>query len=155
MKLYLCNILFIASVLLCSACSDKSKDARYNVLNSELKESHQLTVDKTIKQVLFMNDVGCPNCVTSFSNYVLNNIDKYKDSTLIIINSKGLNVDLNRFTSLGMKNVVISNETYDQKTVIPSLGVVYLSKDDNRVDTIISVDAASFADKLNYIDSRR
>ncbi len=154
MRLYHFSILLMAVMFSAISCNEKADDAKYNMLKEELKQSYDLSLDKTIKQVVFIGDEGCPNCVTSFSNYVLNNIDKYKDSTLILINSKGRNVDLDRFQALGMKNIIILRKAPDEKKFSPNLGVVYMENKQKTVDTAIYIDAKEIIEQINYIDSK-
>lgn len=151
MKLSNCNFLLLVFVLFVG-CSAKSQDEKLNVISKELKNVYNVDIKDDVKQVIFINDNTCPNCVESFSNFILNDIDKYKDSSLIIINSLGQNVDLDRFNRMGLKNIVISQKSIEQNGYIPDLGVVYINK--NKVDTIISVEAEGFIDQLKYIDKR-
>ena len=81
-------------------------------------------------------------------------MDKFKDSSLIFINSKGFNVDLDRFIGLNAKNIVISRYIREQSKMLPDLGIIYFKEHTNKVDTIISIDALTITQQLHYIKNK-
>lgn len=148
MRLLNCSLL-LGMLVLFTGCSAKHKDEKLNVIDQQLKEIYKVDLKDDVKQVVFINDNTCPNCVESFSNFILNNIDKYKDNSLIVINSSGRNVDLDRFNSLELKNIIYSNQVKSFNELIPNLGIAYIK--DSRLDTIVALNAETFADQLEYI----
>lgn len=143
------------SILLFIQCNEKVQNDIYQQINSEINEFYQVDLDDSnAKELVFINDNGCPNCIVSFSGFVLNNMDKFKDSSLIFINSKGFNVDLDRFIGLNAKNIVISRNIREQSRMLPNLGIIYFKEHTNKVDTIISIDALTITQQLHYIKNR-
>ena len=143
------------SMLLFIQCNEKVQNEIYQQINSEIKEFYQVDLSKRkANKLIFINDNGCPNCIVSFSGFVLNNMDKFKDSSLIFINSKGFNVDLDRFIGLNAKNIVISRYIREQSKMLPDLGIIYFKEHTNKVDTIISIDALTITQQLHYIKNK-
>lgn len=145
-------------VLFCSflvaSCTTSSTDANYLFVQKELKENYQQTIPKNTTHLIFITDKGCPNCIISFSQLILQNIDKYKDSGLVFINSSGKNVDIDSYASMKDKNIIITSDYPDKSTVIPSLGIVYLKPQKQEVDTIIHIDASIIKEQFEYILQR-
>lgn len=110
--------------------------------------------DKEVKQFIFINDIGCPNCILSFSNYVLNNFENYRNNSMIFINSTGKNVDIDKFLQLKSKNVIISRKIRDKAKIIPNLGIIYIKENTKSIDTIISIEPNIIIEQLNYMRDR-
>lgn len=148
--------LFGILFLLLSGCSSEMSDERYRSISREVKEVYRVNInDKNVKQLIFINDLGCSGCVLSFSGYILNNIDRFNDNSLIFISSKGRNVDVDKFVKSKTKNIIISRNIRKQSEIIPNLGVVYLRENGNEVDTIVSIDASTLSEQLAYIEDRK
>lgn len=138
-------------------CNSKAGDAHYQLISGEIKKHYKINTGKNdAENLIFINDKGCPNCIRSFSDYILNNVDRFEDNSLIFINSKGFNVDLERFAKHNSKNIIISHTIREHGNVLPDLGIIYLKKDKNKteVDTIILIDPLTIKDQLNYIENR-
>ncbi|MDO5664531.1 MAG: hypothetical protein Q4G63_04630 [Bacteroidia bacterium] len=147
--LYVASIIFIFVT-----CSSNTANKPSKLMLKDVKRIYQVNVDKNKKQLIFINDVGCPNCIITFSNYILNNINRYNNNSIIFINSKGQNVDIDRFIALNTKDVVISKEPREGVGIIPNLGIIYLKENISEIDTIISIDASIITEQLKYIDER-
>ncbi|MPM37494.1 hypothetical protein SDC9_84111 [bioreactor metagenome] len=150
-----CIISFSGYILNYIEGNEKAQDKHYQLINKEVNELFQVNLsDDTPKKLIFINDNGCPNCIISFSGYVLNHIDRFKDNSLILINSKGINVDIDKFLDLNAKNIFVSRNIRKQSKILPDLGIIYLKENSNEVDTIISINASTIREQLNYIENK-
>lgn len=146
--------LIIVLFFLFIGCSERPTDEKYLKMSEDINRFYGIKMDKTAECLIFINDRGCPNCITSFSNYVLNNIDKYRDNSFIFINSTGWNVDIERFASMNLKNIIISRNVREQGEIIPDLGFVYMTETRNKIDTVISMTTEKFLEQIDYIEKR-
>lgn len=153
MKLLNCKIALLA-FLLFTNCSEKIKDEKYRMVSKEVHTIYRTKIKKNTKHLIIINDYGCSNCVKSFANYVLHNMDKYKDNSLILISSKGHNVDIDSFAAMHLNNVIIIRKSREPGKTIPYLGIIYLKENLNEVDTILSIDATSIIEQMNYMKMR-
>lgn len=141
--------------LLCIQCNKKEQNEKYQLIVNEIKENYQIDIrDNNVQNLIFINDQGCPNCIASFSGYILNNIDKFKENSMIFINSKGINIDLDKFINLKAKNILISRNIREQSEILPDLGIIYLKKSTKEVDSVISLDTSNIVEQLKYISAR-
>lgn len=72
----------------------------------------------------------------------------------IFINSKGWNVDIDRFESLELKKIVISRDARNQGTLIPDLGIIYMKETKTEIDTIISISLERIKEQIDYMEKR-
>lgn len=130
-----------------------SNDERFNMLKKEFKETYHKHIPNDVKTIYIINDNYCPNCVYYFSQFVLDNLKENKQ-ILYFINSKGINVDLQRFIAHGYENVHISKQILNANNeLIPNaLGVIYIKN--MQIDTIIHIDSNSIFDQIAYIKSK-
>jgi len=145
-----CFVVFFCSFLV-SSCNTSSSDDNYLLLQKELKENYHISIPKNATRLVFITDEGCPNCVISFSQLILQNIDKYKDAGLVFIHSTGKNVDIDSYSSMKNRNIIISSDYPDKSEIIPSLGIVYLKPLKQEIDTIIHIDASIIKEQFQYI----
>lgn len=153
MNILKCSLV-IAVFFLSTGCFERPTDEKYIKMSEDIYRFYGVKTDKTEECLIFINDRGCPNCITSFSNYVLNNMDKYKDNSFIFINSTGRNVNIERFASMNLKNIIISRNVREQGEIIPDLGFVYMTENMNEIDTVISMTAEKFLEQIDYIEKR-
>lgn len=153
MKLLKYSVLIF--IFFCLCCSEKAVDGKYIQMRKEVKLFYETDLnDKEVKQFIFINDIGCPNCILSFSNYVLNNFENYRNNSMIFINSTGKNVDIDKFLQLKSKNVIISRKIRDKAKIIPNLGIIYIKENTKSIDTIISIEPNIIIEQLNYMRDR-
>jgi len=147
-----CLVLLLLLIsLLIIGCKSRVTDEEYLKLEKELKVNYHKSIPKNATRLVFITDEGCPNCVISFSQFILQNIDTYKDSGLIFIHSYGKNVDIDSYSSMKNRNIILSSD-YPKKTeIIPSLGIVYLKPLKQEIDTIIHIDASIIKEQFQYI----
>lgn len=149
----ICFVVFFCSFLV-SSCNTSSSDDNYLLLQKDLKENYHINIPKNATCLIFISDEGCPNCVISFSQLILQNIDNYKNTGLVIIHSAGKNVDIDSYSSIKNKNIKIYSDYPDKSEIIPSLGIVYLKPQKQEVDTIIYIDAFIIKEQFQYILQR-
>ena len=140
--------------LLIIGCKSQNADEDYFKFEKELKVNYHKSIPKNATCLIFISDVGCPNCVISFSQLILQNIDKYKDVGLVFIHSTGKNVDIDSYSSMKSKNIIISSDYPDKSEIIPSLGIVYLKPQKQEIDTIIHIDAYTIKEQFQYMHER-
>ena len=140
--------------LLIIGCKSQNADEDYFKFEKELKVNYHKSIPKNATCLIFISDEGCPNCVISFSQLILQNIDNYKNTGLVIIHSAGKNVDIDSYSSIKNKNIKIYSDYPDKSEIIPSLGIVYLKPQKQEVDTIIYIDAFTIKEQFQYILQR-
>lgn len=136
------------------SCVEKPADEKYVQLNRDLRDFYSINTGSKTKQFIFINDKGCPTCIVSFSGFILQNMEKYNENSMVFINSRGQNVDLDKFSALNLKNVHISRNIREKGNIIPDLGIVYLKENKQEIDTIISISPEKFIEQINYIKER-
>ena len=134
-----------------SGCHSKKKNNEDSILQKELSKVYDYKIPEDVSRLIFITDEGCPNCVLSFSQLILNNITDYEKNSLIFINSSGRNVDIDMFTSLHSPNIIISNGYPVSSTVLPRLGIVYLKPETQDADTTIAIDASRIEEQFKFI----
>lgn len=135
-------------------CKSQTTDDEYLKLEKELKTNYHKNIPDNATSLVFISDEGCANCVMSFSQLILQNIDKYKDVGLVFIHSTGKNVDIDSYSSMKSKNIIISSDYPDKSEIIPSLGIVYLKPQKQEIDTIIHIDAYTIKEQFQYMHER-
>ncbi|MFA5228908.1 MAG: hypothetical protein WC446_04080 [Candidatus Paceibacterota bacterium] len=137
-------------IYLQSCTNERSNEYKY--IESQIKDIYGIQLDRNIKEIYLVNDIGCGNCVITFSNYILDNVvTKRNNDKLILINSMGVNVNTEKFRTYSDKNIIINKNIRDTDDLLPDLGVIILNQ--NCVDTIITITASEIVNQLNYIDS--
>jgi len=146
-----CLVFLLLISLLMIGCNSQVTNEEYLKLEKELKVNYHKSIPKNATRLVFITDEGCPNCIISFSQLILQNIDKYKDSGLIFIHSSGRNVDIDSYSSMKNRNIILSSDYPDKSEIIPSLGIVYLKPLKQEIDTIIHIDASIIKEQFQYI----
>lgn len=146
-------LLFFSIYLLSCRITPDNKES--SVLQSELNHSYKHKISQNISRLIFITDEGCPNCVISFSQFILNNVENYKQNSLVFINSSGTNVDIDTFKALKNKNIIISEDYPMESKLLPRLGIVYLKKGTQEIDTIISIEASQIKKQFKFILQKR
>ncbi|MCK9436342.1 MAG: hypothetical protein PHE35_06870 [Bacteroidales bacterium] len=150
MTLLIYNALMLFLIYLQSCTNERSNEYKY--IESQIKDIYGIQLDRNIKEIYLVNDIGCGNCVITFSNYILDNVvTKRNNDKLILINSMGVNVNTEKFRTYSDKNIIINKNIRDTDDLLPDLGVIILNQ--NCVDTIITITASEIVNQLNYIDS--
>lgn len=146
---------FAAIFCLCffiSSCQ-KSNDSEYKRMQQYLKSEYNYNVDGNIERVFYVNDIGCSSCVRTFSDFILYNVAD--ENSLIIINSKGINVNLEEFRKKQEempRNVILSYNPNVKDGYFPNLSVLHINN--LKVDTIIEVSAQNLQNLLRYIQQK-
>lgn len=153
MKKCICNWLFcfLWMILWCSVegCSSK-ENARLASLKEALKEQYGVKLDKGITRIYVLNDLGCGSCVSSLANYVASYVDG--EHSLVIINSRGINIDLEAFEQKKKTNpnIVISHTVLnDESNPFAFAGAIFLKEE--KVDTIVNIQEGDVMQSLQYI----
>ena len=153
MRKCICNLLFcLLWVMLGSSmtsCSSEG-DVRLVSLKESLKKQYGVTLDKEITRIYVLNDLGCGSCVSSLANYVFGYVDD--DHSLVIINSRGININLDAFEMKKKTNpnIVISHTVLNDKSnLFAFVGAIFLKEE--RVDTIVNVLEGDVIQSLQYI----
>lgn len=154
-KIMSCLSLLLLISLLTIGCKDQVANEEYLNLEEELKANYRKSIPENVNYLIFITDKGCPNCIISFSQLILQSIDKYKGLSLVFINSSGRNVDIDSYSSINDKNIIISSDYPDNLKLIPSLGIVYLNPQKQKIDTIIHIDAFKINEQFQYIIQKR
>lgn len=150
MTLLIYNALMLFLIYLQSCTNERSNEYKY--IESQIKDIYGIQLDRNIKEIYLVNDIGCGNCVITFSNYILDNVvTKRNNDKLILINTMGVNVNTEKFRTYSDKNIIINKNIRDTDDLLPDLGVIILNQ--NCVDTIITITASEIVNQLNYIDS--
>lgn len=150
MTLLIYNALMLFLIYLQSCTNERNNEYKY--IESQIKDIYGIQLDRNIKEIYLVNDIGCGNCVITFSNYILDNVvTKRNNDKLILINSMGVNVNTEKFRTYSDKNIIINKNIRDTDDLLPDLGVIILNQ--NCVDTIITITASEIVNQLNYVDS--
>ena len=63
-------------------------------------------------------------------------------------------MDIDSYSSMKSKNIIISSDYPDKSEIIPSLGIVYLKPQKQEIDTIIHIDAYTIKEQFQYMHER-
>lgn len=151
LKLSFYNLVVVFPIF-CFCCSNRQRDKEYGEIKKHIEDTYNIKTDKGIERIVFINDNGCSNCTQSFSNYVLDNMNDEK--TLVIVNSRGSNVDLDKFIEKRSENkhIILSLNPRESDSKIPDLGVVYVNNE--KIDTILTLIPEKLREQMEYIDKR-
>lgn len=69
MTLLIYNALMLFLIYLQSCTNERSNEYKY--IESQIKDIYGIQLDRNIKEIYLVNDIGCGNCVITFSNYIL------------------------------------------------------------------------------------
>ena len=75
-----CLLLLLSITVSIIGCKSQTADDEYLKLEKELKTNYHKSIPDNATSLVFISDEGCANCVMSFSQLLLQNIDKYKDA---------------------------------------------------------------------------
>lgn len=141
-----------AIMLSCWQCKPES-DSRTRELKKYLKDRYDVKLDKKTERIYAINDKGCGNCILSLSEFVKQNVNDAQ--ALIIIHSRGTNVDLSAFEDKTKRNpnIIINHQIInDENDLFYRSSVVYLK--DEKVDTIVNIGNGEIYSQLEYIFER-
>lgn len=144
---------FLVVTLSCLQCTHK-EDARTTEVKNYLNKQYNIKLDQSINKIYVVNDIGCGNCILSFSESIKNHVNDNR--ALIIINSRGINVDLDAFENKKSinPNVIIKHSIInDPKDLFYNSSVVYIEQE--KVDTIININGEDIVNQLQYIFNRK
>lgn len=130
-------------------CSS-AEDARLASLKEALKEQYGVKLDKEITRIYVLNDLGCGSCVSSLAKYVADYVDG--GHSLVIVNSRGINVDLDAFERQKKTNpnIVISHTVLnDENNPFAFAGAIFLKEE--KIDTIVNIQEGDVVQSLQYI----
>ena len=147
----ICLLLLLSITVSIIGCKSQTTDDEYLKLEKELKTNYHKNIPDNATSLVFISDEGCANCVMSFSQLILQNIDKYKDAGLVFIHSTGRNVDIDSYSSVNSSNIILSSDYPHKSDIIPSLGIVYLKPQKQEIDTIIYIDSYKINEQFRYI----
>lgn len=141
----------LAMIVLFSQCVDSKPKSD---LLKQIENHHQIEIEKDINRIFFINDIGCGYCIHVFSEYAKKQLED--NQTLVIINSRGNNVDLESFKEAekGSSQVVISHKVItDNNNPLYKSGVIYLDKAVQ--DTVINISASELAEQIAYFELKK
>ncbi len=146
----------LIAVFLFVQCANNNieKDEKTKKVADYLKKKYEVNLQENIQRIFIVNDMGCGNCILSFSEFIKSHC--FDDSILVILNSRGTNVDLNAFEMIKRKNpniVINHNIITEPNDLFYHSGVVYLDK--GKVDTIIHLQGEDLLKPLQYVFSRK
>lgn len=153
MRKCICNLLFCLLWTMfgssMAGCSSE-EDARLALLKESLKEQYGVTLNEEITRIYVLNDLGCGSCVSSLAKYVANYVDG--EHSLVVINSRGINIDLETFERKKKTNpnIIISHTVLnDESNPFAFAGAIFLKGE--KVDTIVNVLEGDVIQNLQYI----
>lgn len=141
-----------AIMLSCWQCKPEG-DSRTKEVKKYLKARYDVELDKKTERIYVINDRGCGNCILSLSEFVKQNVNDAQ--ALIIIHSRGTNVDLSTFEEKKRKNpfIVIDHQVInDENDLFYHSGAIYLKE--GKVDTIIDLSGEDLEGRLRAIFER-
>lgn len=141
-----------AVMLLCCQCKQEV-DARTKEIRKYLKTKYDTEPGKETDRIYIINDMGCGNCILSLSEFVKQHVNDHQ--AMIIIHSRGTNVDLNAFEGKKKNNshIFINHQAItDENDPFYHSGVVYLTE--GKVDTVVNIANDRMVEQLEYIFSR-
>lgn len=142
-----------AIMLSCWQCKPES-DSRTREVKKYLEDRYGVKLDKKTERIYVINDKGCGNCILSLSEFVKQNVNDAQ--ALIIIHSRGTNVDLSAFEEKAKwnPNIIINHQIInDENDPFCRSSVVYLK--DEKVDTIINIGDGDIYNQLEYIFKKK
>nr|WP_321376302.1 hypothetical protein [uncultured Bacteroides sp.] len=140
---------FIAILtLMFSQCS--KEDAETKQIQEYVYKNYEIEIPHNIKRIYILNDSGCGNCILTFSEFVKNNINDHE--SMVIINSRGANIDLEGFENKrkSNSNIVISHNVISNTQDLFYKSGVALFKG-AVLDSIIRITPDSLIEQLDYI----
>lgn len=143
----------LALLLLVGCLSKQESDPQTKMVKEYLKTKYEVEPGETIDRIYIINDMGCGNCVLSLSEFVKQRVND--EHAWIIVNSRGMNVDLNVFETKKQTNphILINHQPVgDTDDPFYHSGVVYLKA--GKVDTLINLSGDDPAGTLQTIFER-
>jgi hypothetical protein len=135
----------------CANHSVKTPENQFKVLEKYFAVNHKFQLNKNISEILILSDQGCITCNKSFANILSQRINN--PHLLLVITASGNAVDLSKFIENKSENIF-----YDYKAEVSDLlnlkGSGIISISDQKVDTIIVLDAIHLKANLDYFISR-
>jgi len=126
----------------------KMKEMDYKLLKEYLTTTYHYTIGKSICGIVVLSEQGCPGCNRTFANSLSQQIGNPK--LLFVIPATGNSIDISNFIKSKSENIF-----FDPKDEISELfnlnGSSYISVLDQRVDTIMQMDANNLASNLVYL----
>ena len=146
---YLSRLVIVISIFFsCTSHSIKTPENQFKVLERYFTVTHKFQVSKNIRAIVVLSERGCPGCNITFANFLSQQIENPK--LLFVIPAIGNSIDISNFIKNKSENIF-----FDPKDEISELfnlnGSGYISVLDQRVDTIIQLDAFNLASKLDYL----
>ena len=153
-KLFLYSLLCCGLSVVPTGCDNHMKGNRNDdTLIKHIEDSYGKKVKNETERIFYINDQGCGRCVNSYSDFVLNYVDDAK--SMVIINSKGLNVDMDKFREkafLYPDHILLAYDPKKTNKHLPDLCIIYITK--RRVDSIFEVNSGNIHSLLQYAKSK-
>lgn len=120
--------------------------SKYDTVQGILKDSLKV---KPYNKILVLTGKGCLNCNKSFA-YLIEGM--LVENTLIVVTAVGTSVDVSEFSKNKADNIVFDYKNYFKRNnILDKSGAIFLSE--NKIDTIITIEAKDIEAQLRYIQS--
>ncbi len=106
-----------------------------------ISSNYEVELGDSIRRIFVLNDMDCPTCVRSLADFAKEQIDN--PGSMILINSRGSNIDLESFEELRKinPNILIRHKVENEDSIFSKMGVIYLNNAE--VDSIVKVDISN------------
>jgi len=139
------RVLLLMLLLTGAGCGKPDSD---QLLRRYLVDDIGLNKEQLPSAIFVITEDGCPTCDRAFANLV-----RPRTSTsrcLFLVRAEGRSVDLNGFLN-ETENVRFDNGTFKDLGILKASGLILL--DNDRVDTVIALQASEISKQLFYITS--
>jgi len=142
------KIIILLVVLIAFSCSVKETDD-YKLVSFIKLNNH---VVEDYDHILRISETGCVGCNKSFARLVKEYVQS--DNNLFIISAKGATVDISPYLDTkNSKNIIFDYENkFGPLKIVENSGIIFLK--DNKIDTIINIEAKGIEETLRFIDSK-
>lgn len=130
------------------------EDVQITKLKQDLKKQYGIKLDKEINRIYILNDMGCGTCISSLSRFVKDYVND--DKAMVLINSRGINVDLDAFEmkKQANPNIIINHTVINEPdNRFACSGAIYIKQE--KIDTIIKIEGENIVQQLQYIFGRK
>ena len=123
----------------------------YKEISIYLKKTHKINLNDNINKLYVLTENGCHLCNKKFSDLILEKINN--DKSIFIITATGDQIDITPF-EIKHNNVLKDRNIKDTAlSIFNETKIIYFKN--NKIDTIITIDASQIENQFEIICSRK
>ncbi len=148
----LIKIFFLVTMLTsCDFNNEIAVKSDIEKIKNFLLVKHKIKLSNKVNKLFVLTSYGCHSCNKKFSELIQNNLQQ--ENSFFIITANGNSIDLTPF--LGFKNNLIINNSVIDTTlnILNETKVIYFKN--NKIDTIVTIDARQLENQFQIIQNRK